>query len=391
MFNTSAIGTQQLKASNRAMNAASYFQGTHFEMGREQGRLFKPVIHWCLDLMRHHDALLAHKPWFLPTGLFFKFASAKSERELFPHLRSYLKEQLERLEGIAVGADAPVGQLALLQMAEIMFNKVDYFQGCSAFGVRGAKSPTGKPILAKNFDYPPEFGPAYIFRYNQPDNRLRSLDFGGAVIAGNHDGMNEEGLTILYNYGHVTEDGQSLVPITMLVQEALETCKTVREAVTYFQKSPRAGGALLMLADPSGDMVALEMAPSRVVVREAEGDVLMHTNHYQTEDLKQIQVPLEATYGYKAPKALIGESVFSSSLKRFDSLESNVKAHSVIGVEEAKAIMSDTGDGAPDDNSLCRQGDYYATCNSVVADVGNKTVHACGGRPDLNPYVPYTF
>ncbi len=392
MFNTTTIGNEQLRGENRALNACYTFKGDHFEMGREQGRQLKQVVHWCIDLTHRHEAILSHKPWFLPAGLFFKLARIKMERELFPHMTSYVPQHLDRLKGIAVGAEADVGEMAIFQMAEILFSKIDYLQGCSALGVRGKRSATGKPLLAKNFDYPVEFAPSYIFRRSEPEGRMVSLDFGAAVIAGNHDGMNEAGLTILYNYGSADEEGHSLVPITLLCQEALETCKTTREAVALFQRSPRASAALLTVADPSGDMVALEMSPSRVMVREPVDDVLYHTNHYLTPELQAVEVPRDATYGYKAPKRLIGESVFDSSLKRCDRLAELLAGDKALDVEDLKTVLRDTsGEATPNDNTLCREGDYYVTCNALVADVGSHTIHACGGRPNLHPFTPFTF
>ena len=82
--------------------------------------------------------------------------------------------------------------------------------------------------------------------------------------------------------------------ITTLLQEVLEQCATVDEAVAHLSSRPLAGGALIMLADATGAIAAVELAPDEIAVRR--GDSLVHTNHALTADIEPRDIPPAAVF-----------------------------------------------------------------------------------------------
>src|SRR5262249_3385978 len=141
---------------------------------------------------------------------------------------------------------------------------VPAFAACSAVAVRGLRSATGEPVIARNFDYLPIVQPLYTLRESRPQSGFRSVDFTIAPFAGAVDGVNERGLCITYDYAYVTDfTGKGTAPISIAIGEALERCSTVKEAVDWIRARPRWGGGILMLADAMGDIASLELSNTR--------------------------------------------------------------------------------------------------------------------------------
>ena len=97
----------------------------------------------------------------------------------------------------------------------------------------------------------------------------------------------------------------------MLIAEALASCTTVEDASEFFQQTPRTGGGLLMLGDPSGEIAAVEISNGQVVRRDAQNDRLAHSNRYCCAPMRQLEVHEEAMYAKN--HALNGRRVHQSS------------------------------------------------------------------------------
>ena len=170
---------------------------------------------------------------------------------------------------------------------------------CSAVAVRGRRSATGQPMIARNFDYLPLVQPMYTLRESHPEGRLRSLEFTMAPLAGAVDGVNERGLAITYDYAFAIDDAQgSGPPISASISAALARAATVGEAAEIIMGRPRWGGGLLMLADAEGDIASLELSSTRSALRRpaAGEDVICHTNAFSTERMQAVQVAADAIF-----------------------------------------------------------------------------------------------
>ena len=151
---------------------------------------------------------------------------------------------------------------------------VPAFGACSAVAVRGRRSATGEPVIARNFDYLPVVQPLYTLRESRPHSGLRSIDFTIAPFAGAIDGVNEEGLCITYDYAYVTDfNGKGTAPISVIIAEALQRCATVADAAAWISSRPRWGGGLLMLADAGGEGQTQARRGAGYRDRDTAGDV----------------------------------------------------------------------------------------------------------------------
>lgn len=343
-------------------------------MGLAQGAELRDKIRGTHQSMRNLEAFRMEQPWFLPYPLFLKLAERKSEQMLVPALREADPAMLARLEGIAEGAGLPLGSLCLMNAMEAFIasmsgrTTVPLPGACSALAVRGARTRDGEPIIAKNFDYLPLVQPFFVLRESCPDDGWRSLDFAVAPQAGTVDGMNEKGLAITLNYAFVTDPGGPNPLVTMLIADALAACANVPEAVERITARPHWGAGMLMLADASGDLAAVELTNTRAGVRRpaAGTNWLLFTNVCHCPATAAVQVPEAAAFSNKVPLPLRGRPVLEWHATRARRLEELVGRQGSLGPDALAAIMADHGpSGVPDGTSPCVHTDYWRTTASL--------------------------
>lgn len=338
-------------------------------MGRLQGSALAGKIQAARLALRELEALRLEQPWWLPFGLFLRLCERRAGLLMEPALAAGARDGAERLLGIAEGAGADPRTLYLLNSLEpfLSFLKGRFIASpaaCSAVAVRGSRSATGEPMIARNFDYVPLAQPFYALRKSRPHGRLESLDFTLAPLAGAIDGLNERGLAITYDYAYTLDDGVAAPSISFVISEALERCGTVADAAELIASRPRWGGALLMLADPSGDIASLELSSTRSALRRpAPGeDFLVHTNSFGGAATREVEVPRSAVFTSRAPRALRGKRVHESAEMRRQRMEALVTKLGSLSDEGLAAVMSDHGEeGKPSGLTPCVHSDYWNT------------------------------
>ena len=307
----------------------------------------------------------------MPFPIYRWLAVRKGARMLLEPLRQQQPEMLKRLEGIAAGAGVRLSLLMLCNVLEPLLASVrgryvtPPLGGCSAVAVRGKRSASGEPIIARNFDYLPLLQPLYSLRATRPTGGFRSLDFTPAPLAGAIDGINEHGLCITYDYAFVVDEPPApAVPISMAISLALERCRTVAEAADLIAARPRWGGGLLMLADATGDIASLELSNTRAELRRpaAGEDVIFHSNAFCTAPMREVQVPDDAVFTALVPTPLRNKCVLESSRARNARFTELLARYAQFTAADLAAVMSDHGpDGQPSHLSPCVHSDYWFT------------------------------
>lgn len=343
--------------------------GQPFDAGLSQGLALRNKIHHAWNALSQLEAFRLQQPWWLPYEAYCWVAANKARRFLEPCLLNTLPSQTRRLDGIAAGAELPLRSIYLFNALEPVLSSVGGCtacpSACSAVAVRGRRSAQQEPILVRNFDYLPLVQPYYVIRDSRPDGKLRSLEFTTAPLAGAVDGMNENGLCITYNYAYTIDiPGGSAVPISMLISEALQHCSTVSEAAQWIAAQPRWGGGILMLADASGDIAALELSSTQSFLkRPADGcDYLFHTNQFYGSIMKQVQSPEQAVFTNLAPTPLRGKQLHLSAQVRDQRLEQLLSKPTAHDGESLHTIMADHGEQqSPTDTTICVHSNYWNT------------------------------
>jgi hypothetical protein len=338
-------------------------------MGQAQGSALRAQLHALRSDLSRLEAFRLLQPRWLPYPAYRWFAEQKAARYLNRALADDGGEFSERLNGIASGAGIGMKAIALFNAMEPLLSSVGGCTACpgacSAIAVRGARSFTGEPVIARNFDYLVMVQPAHALRESRPQNGLRSIEFTTAPMAGAIDGMNENGLCITYNYAFAIDETGSPAPsISMLIGQTLSRCSTVAEAGRWISSRPRWGAGLLMLADASGDIASLELSNTRSHLRRpASGeDFVFHSNAYFGAEMKTVQAPWESIYDERAPKNLRGQRLHESSERRDQRLSELLSRGAVLGVDELAGILADHGpQNCAGDHTLCVHSPYWTT------------------------------
>src|SRR5262249_4650781 len=170
-------------------------QGDPREMGLSQGAAVRGKIHAARQALAELEAFRLRQPWWLPYRAHRWLAERKASRFL-ARCRDN-PEMNQRLAGIAEGAGLSLQAVCLFNALEPLLSSVGGCTACpgacSAVAVRGRRSATGEPIVARNFDYLPLVQPFYLVRESRPKGQLRAFEFTTVPLAGAVDGMNEAG------------------------------------------------------------------------------------------------------------------------------------------------------------------------------------------------------
>jgi hypothetical protein len=358
-------------------------RGDHYEMGYQQGLQAKEAIHHLSANLHQVEALQLQKPALVPAKVFASMAMRRAVGEMWSDVSEHCPCQKLRMEGISKGADIDESMLFLALAGELILAQINYRLGaCTAAAVEADRSALGEPMVIKNFDYPPFFQPYYVTRLCRPTETASTLDVTVAPLAGCHDGINEHGLCISYNYGYGTDMPNVNVPITLLVQEALENCTNTGEAIDFLSAGKRSGGAILLVADASGHMVTVELSSNFSGVREPQEGVIINTNHYKCREMVSYDIPRNAYYTSRNVKALRGVRVHESSELRYGRAEQLFSAMEDIGMKDLLGIFCDHGEsGRGDDNTICRHGPYFSTTCSIIMLPRSKRLLVTYGNP----------
>ncbi len=347
-------------------------RGAPHVLGQKLGEGLREHIAAARHALFELDGFRCLQPWWLPYSAYLYWAEYQARNLLEQPVKTAYPGIAEQIAGMAEGAGLSINSLYLFQALESAMTALDVcsspptpsFAACTAVAVRGRRTNGGSPVIAHNFDNVDTILPHYVLRERHGEGQYRTLEFTVAPLSGAIDGVNEKGLCITYDYGFTTCPGPPAPSVSMAISVALGRCATVTEAIAAISGWPRCGGALLMLADASGDIAALELAGDRAQHRrpEAASDVLFHTNAYHLAALKEVEAPAETCYSEAAPALLRGRRVMESPERRDARLAELLHNPRGLSPDDLDGLMSDHGPhGAPDDGTICMHGAYWST------------------------------
>lgn len=368
-------------------------EGAHKDMGISQGEEVKLRLPKFLKATVESELWKAVKPKFLPNWLIFSLGGVYARGMLKRYLQRF-PHQYERIRGIAQGAEVSPNLIFAIQASEAVGGDTkQHFEipGCTSL-IFSSEATKGKEIiLGKNYDIYYNLLDFQIVRISKPEGRYSSLCLTQDFLAGNHNGVNECGLVIIYTYAYPWED-YSLegVPTTILIQEALETCKDTESAISFFEKTIRSNGANLGLADEKGNVCVLETSKSKIKIRKPENGRLIHTNHYLHSEMIPLDTPNDAVHKMNHPQVK-GKNAKLSSLLRYKRAEELAKANTGnLSEEMLMNIFRDHGEeNDPSDNTICRHAELWGTLSSVIFYPQRRALKVVEGNPCQGEYKMY--
>ena len=360
-------------------------QGSHYEMGQVQGVWLKPRFE------ELYGSLLSNPltpGWVRMIGphLFKVLLTVKGvsiQHHHMPHMQAAAPCQVDRMRGMAAGADLRLPLLLGIGCIETMAAHFQYVMGCSSLGVGVTRSKLGEPMLYYNHDFPSFLRPQLMIRHSQPDEAHRSVQLTYPTLAGCIAGVNSCGVALSLNHAFSTESFNHGTPPTLVMQEALDLCKTADEVVNLFGQATFSCGSMATVIDEQGVHYAMELSRERFAVREPHEDLSLTLNNYQHESLQEIEVPQNAQFDPKKfPEIFHGEYVHRSNWERRERFEALLQQFDSLAEQDLEAIFSDhAGEEEGGIGTICRHHPTSDTIATVMLYPKRRLMKAARGFP----------
>lgn len=350
-------------------------RGNPTERGFQQGEQLKDKIHNTFDIVFHSKMFSEVTSKLIPLSIIKLTLGIMGKKNLKKSLQQLLPNQYEKMKALSRAAEIKGRLIYGVHFIEVMSGdpkslyKNPPVQACSMIFALPEATLDKLMIFGRNYDFPNVLQPFQVVREEIPDNAYKNLNFTQYPFIGCHMGMNEKGLAIGYNYGRSWKKEPldfrlKGVPGTFIVQEVLETCATTQEAVDFITKfTERANGCHFGLMDTSGDTCVIETTSTRHAIRKPEDGILAHTNHYQTEELKDANLPEYVRFKMDDMDISPIESPIRRYQREIELLEKN---KGQITMNTIKSILSDHDNREPDDFTVCTHGPSAGTLGSII-------------------------
>jgi predicted choloylglycine hydrolase len=168
------------------------------------------------------------------------------------------------------------------------FLDVSPMTACSTIALPADASPDGVARFGRNLDFP-SFNVAdkySVLMIYHPAGKYAFAAVSWPGLIGVLSGMNEHGLSLANMEVTRGQRFPQAAPYAVLYRTLLEECRTVKEAISLLEKSPRQTANNLMLMDAAGDRAVVEITPEAITIRRAPArTALISTNHHRGVDL----------------------------------------------------------------------------------------------------------
>lgn len=201
--------------------------------------------------------------------------------------------------------------------------------GCSAFAVWDSFTTDGALLVGRNFDF--SAGEAFarhrVVQFVKPDSGYRYIAVSWPGFCGVVSGLNEKGLAVTINASASRPPLQATTPISLLVREIIQYAGTLEQAVAIARRRRTFVSESILVA--SGDenrALIIEKTPENTVVYQSYRPMLLCTNHYQSESLKNDP--------YHQSHIIVPDSPY-----RWETLWESIMSYRPLTPEKAAAIL----------------------------------------------------
>jgi predicted choloylglycine hydrolase len=290
------------------------FKGDHFQIGVEQGRVYKKK------------------------GLNLEKISI--DRELLAGqlkiYERYYPELLEQIRGTCLGG----GYDKDVFLSILLTDKVKYYikrmklnGACTIFGIKNSNGV----FVGRNLDWTPDSESAFKVYKDINSKAYSFIGISDMMIGSKNDIknkflfydttdlINEKGLFIGITFGYYDSWRYGITPQHMS-QIIAERCSTVEQALTIFKNIPVATPKNFFIADKSGNMAVVEHVSKKYKVLYPKKEILIQTNHYVDTDLAKEDQVLQ-----NEPKNSTFER-YSETMNKLNSKKNSFKFNGIIDI-----------------------------------------------------------
>jgi len=284
---TSRIGNNWLRKEQPGMYTL-YIEGKPFERGLIAGQLSRSLIY------KQEKAFVDQLKRIVPSHYylnFLKYVIAVFDLNLY---RSIPEERKAEIYGISLSASDTFNNIASNYQRILNYHGAHDLGhmlsnlgmvGCTSFGVWNEKTPDGKLLIGRNFDFyvGDEFAKEKIVAFIRPDSGYFHAFVTWGGMMGAVSGMNEKGLTVTINAANSDIVLSAATPVSLVARQILQYASNIDEAVAVASKSDVFVSELFLIGSAADNKaVIIEKRPGSQVVYETENNYIISANHFQS-------------------------------------------------------------------------------------------------------------
>jgi isopenicillin-N N-acyltransferase-like protein len=345
-----------------------HVKGTHHEMGRQIGDACQEEIRRMLNIYRTmfdtaYDELQLTWDEAVLQG-----------RKYYPFAEEFTPQYVAELEGMAETSGVEFEDLMVINSMEAITSDALHL-GCTSMAISAERTANRHVLVGHNEDWLPEDEENTYLIHASPDDEpaFLAITYGGLLP---NIGFNERGIAQCCDSVY-PDDARVGVP-RVFVSRAVLAAPRIAEAIRRALLKKRAAGYNHLIADPYGELYNIEVSARKFATIYGMDGYLAHTNHYQTNRMKQVEDHTEDLIGSRVRANRALRLLRGSNKHTLESLRAILSDH----VNHPNSICSHL---EPEDDPLDRQ----KTIASLIMDLTALEMHVCWGNPCQGEYHTY--
>jgi len=371
---------------NKNGNWESYIEGSAYDRGRTMGILHDQLIKDQEQIFV--DEINKNVPsWFLREAILLGIAWFNRD------LNDFIPEEyLQEIYGISeffsddydyIGPK--FNRILNYHAAHDIGHAVQnmHLVGCTSVGAWNFTDSTEFMLSGRNFDFyfGDDFAKDKIVLLINPDQGYKYLSVTWGGFTGVVSGMNEQGLSITLNSAISEIPTASGTPVSIIARDILQYASTIDEAITIARKYESFVSEMFTISSLNDKkMAVIEKSPITTGIFHPNSDTLIVANHYQSNDLKFLQLNLDHMEN-------------SESVERYARAEELIMALDTINPNSIASILRDQSglgeEAIGAGNPKCIN--QLLAHHSVLFDNVNKTVWVSNYPYQENVFDAYTL
>lgn len=186
--------------------------------------------------------------------------------------------------------------------------------GCTSFSAWGDETEDSALIVGRNFDFyfGDNFSKEKIICFVNPDKGWKFMMVSWAAMVGVASGMNEKGVTVTINAAKSGIPSKAATPITIVARKILQYASNIDEAYSIAGEYETFVSESIMIGSAGdGKTAIIEKTPEETAIFYPEGEMIVCSNHFQSDRFKDDKLNLEnmrtsdSPYRYQRMKELL--------------------------------------------------------------------------------------
>lgn len=284
-----------------------YLEGEAFERGAVKGILAREMIY------TQEKAFLEQIQTMIPSMFylhFLKYFVAWFNRGLDDHITKEYQLEIFGVSHAASDRFSHAGPAYLRFLNYHAAHDIGHavqnmgMVGCTSFATWDTSSRDSLMIIGRNFDFyvGEEFAREKIVAFVNPQKGHKFMFVTWAGMIGVVSGMNEKGLTVTINAAKSGVPLSAKTPVSILAREILQYAHNIEEALQIAKKRETfVSESFLIGSARDNQAILIEKTTEKLDVFSVEGDLLVCTNHFQSEAFENETLNLESIRTSSSP------------------------------------------------------------------------------------------